>query len=50
MLEEALSATIIARPTLARTMLGWESHKPDLVDGLEMYYAAWKARKGEVAD
>lgn len=50
LLEEALSATIIARPTLARTMLGWESHKPDLVDGLEMYYAAWKARKGEVAD
>ncbi|THH14100.1 hypothetical protein EW146_g6191 [Bondarzewia mesenterica] len=40
---EALSLSQIVRPTLARTLLGWEPRKTGLVDGLETYYAAWKA-------
>ena len=41
--EEAISTTSLVRPTLARTILGWETHKAGLIDGLEVYYAAWKA-------
>ncbi|KAE9398728.1 NAD(P)-binding protein [Gymnopus androsaceus JB14] len=41
--EVALSTTSLIRPYLARTLLGWQPSKPGLVDGLPMYYAAWKA-------
>jgi len=41
--EVALGATILIRPYLAKTLLGWQPKKPGLVDGLPVYYAAWKA-------
>jgi nucleoside-diphosphate-sugar epimerase len=41
--EEALQTTSLIRPYLGRTLLGWEPRKPSLVDGLETYYASWKA-------
>lgn len=41
--EEALGATLLLRPYLARALLGWTPRKPGLVDGLETYYAGWKA-------
>jgi nucleoside-diphosphate-sugar epimerase len=44
--EEALQTTSLVRPYLGRTLLGWERRKPSLVDGLETYYAAWKAGEG----
>jgi len=42
----ALQTTSLIRPYLGRTLLGWEARKPSLVDGLETYYAAWKASEG----
>ncbi|KAF4565296.1 hypothetical protein EYR36_001866 [Pleurotus pulmonarius] len=41
--EEALGATLLLRPYLARALLGWTPRKPGLVDGLETYYASWRA-------
>jgi hypothetical protein len=41
--EVALGTTILIRPYLAKTLLGWQPKKPGLVDGLPVYYAAWKA-------
>jgi len=41
--EEALALTNLVRPHLARALLGWVPRKAGLVDGLETYYAAWKA-------
>jgi nucleoside-diphosphate-sugar epimerase len=41
--EVALGTTSLLRPYLARTLLGWNPTKPGLVDGLPVYYAAWKA-------
>jgi nucleoside-diphosphate-sugar epimerase len=44
--EEALQTTSLVRPYLGRTLLGWEPRKVNLVDGLEIYYASWKASEG----
>jgi len=44
--EEAASSTTRIRPYLARTLLGWSPRKPGFVDGMETYYAAWKASQG----
>ncbi|KIJ43215.1 hypothetical protein M422DRAFT_75526 [Sphaerobolus stellatus SS14] len=41
--ETALSTTSLIRPYLARTLLDWRPLKPGLVDGMQVYYAAWKA-------
>ena len=41
--EVALGTTTLVRPYLAKTLLGWQPSKPGLVDGLPIYYAAWKA-------
>ena len=41
--EVALGASTLLRPYLARALLGWRPSKPGLVDGLAIYYAAWKA-------
>ncbi|KAG8774001.1 hypothetical protein FRC15_001640 [Serendipita sp. 397] len=41
-LEEAMSITIRARPSLARTLLGWQPRKPGLIDGMAIYYEAYK--------
>lgn len=41
--EVALGTTTLIRPYLAKTLLGWRPSKPGLVDGLPIYYAAWKA-------
>ncbi|KDQ52241.1 hypothetical protein JAAARDRAFT_40362 [Jaapia argillacea MUCL 33604] len=41
--EIALSGTTLLRPYLARSLLGWQPKKAGLVDGLDIYYAAWKA-------
>ncbi|KIK53305.1 hypothetical protein GYMLUDRAFT_941821 [Collybiopsis luxurians FD-317 M1] len=38
----ALGATSLICPYLTRTLLGWQPRKPGLVDGLPIYYAAWK--------
>ncbi|KAF8551246.1 NAD(P)-binding protein [Imleria badia] len=45
--EEALSSTVLVRPYLARSLLGWQPKKPGLTDGLPLYYTAWKASRGE---
>ncbi|KAG8852224.1 hypothetical protein FRB91_006775 [Serendipita sp. 411] len=41
-LEEAMSGTIRARPTLARTLLGWHPRRAGLIDGMSIYYEAYK--------
>ena len=41
--EEAITTTSLIRPYLAKTLLGWEPKKAGLVDGLRVYYEAWKA-------
>ncbi|KAF9567986.1 NAD(P)-binding protein [Agrocybe pediades] len=41
--EVALGTTHLIRPYLARSLLGWRPSKPGLVDGMPIYYAAWKA-------
>jgi len=43
LLEAALGTTTLVRPYLAKTLLGWSPRKPSLIDGLPVYYAAWKA-------
>ena len=45
-LEEAIATTTLLRPYLARSLVGWSPRKPGLVDGLAVYYAAWKASRG----
>ncbi|KAF9643435.1 NAD(P)-binding protein [Thelephora ganbajun] len=44
--EQAACTTTRIRPYLARTLLGWSPRKPGLVDGMETYYATWKASQG----
>ncbi|KAF9787352.1 hypothetical protein BJ322DRAFT_719017 [Thelephora terrestris] len=41
--EKAACTTTRIRPYLARTLLDWSPRKPGFVDGMEIYYAAWKA-------
>jgi nucleoside-diphosphate-sugar epimerase len=41
--EEALACTSLLKPYLARSILGWQPKKTSLVEGLSLYYAAWKA-------
>lgn len=41
--EVALSATLLVRPYLGRSLLGWQPKKIGLTDGLETYYAAYLA-------
>ena len=41
--EKAFGTTVLLRPYLARAVLGWRPSKPGLVDGLSVYYNAWKA-------
>ena len=41
--EVALGTTILLRPYLAKALLGWQPRKPGLIDGLQVYYGAWKA-------
>jgi len=45
-LEEAFTTTALIRPCLARSLLGWAPRKPSLIDGLEVYYAAYLASQG----
>jgi len=45
--EVALGTTVLVRPYLAKTLLGWQPKKPGLVDGLPIYYAAWKAASAQ---
>jgi len=44
--ETALGTTSLIRPYLARSLLGWAPRKASLVDGLEVYYAAYLASRG----
>ncbi|KIJ37530.1 hypothetical protein M422DRAFT_259888, partial [Sphaerobolus stellatus SS14] len=41
--EVAFETTSHIRPYLAKTLLGWQSQKLGFVEGLSIYYAAWKA-------
>ncbi|KAJ7616516.1 hypothetical protein FB45DRAFT_841367 [Roridomyces roridus] len=41
--EEALQSTSLVRPYLGHALLGWRARKPSMVDGMEIYYAAWRA-------
>ncbi len=41
--ETAIGTTVLCRPYLARALLGWVPRKAGLVDGLDIYYAAWSA-------
>ncbi|KAH0826232.1 hypothetical protein J3R83DRAFT_5690 [Lanmaoa asiatica] len=45
--EEALSVTVLLRPYLAKSLLGWQQKKPGLTEGLSLYYAAWKASRND---
>lgn len=47
--EQALASTCLARPYLGRSLLGWETRKPSIVDGLETYYAAWEATQRKLS-
>ncbi|TFY62470.1 hypothetical protein EVJ58_g3846 [Rhodofomes roseus] len=44
--EKAITTTLLLRPYLARSLLGWQPRKAGLVDHLEIYYDAWKATAG----
>lgn len=44
--EKAITTTLLLRPYLARSLLGWQPRKAGLVDHLEIYYNAWKATAG----
>ena len=39
----ALGTTTLLKPYLAKSIVGWRPNKAGLVDGLPIYYAAWKA-------
>ncbi|KAJ7584646.1 hypothetical protein C8J56DRAFT_154815 [Mycena floridula] len=41
--ERAVSTTAIIRPYLARSLVGWQPRKAGLLDGLEVYFAAFVA-------
>ena len=41
--EMAIAATTRIRPSLAHSLLGWYPRKAGLVDGLEIYHAAYNA-------
>ncbi|KDQ28503.1 hypothetical protein PLEOSDRAFT_1077306 [Pleurotus ostreatus PC15] len=43
--EAAIGTTVLCRPYLARALLDWKPRKPGLVDGLQIYYAAWAASR-----
>jgi len=43
--EKALTTTSLVRPYLARALLGWQPKKAGLVDGLQIYYAAYLASR-----
>ncbi|KAJ7347173.1 hypothetical protein DFH08DRAFT_779468 [Mycena albidolilacea] len=43
LLEEATQSTTLVRPYLAKALLDWSPKKPGLVEGLDVYYAAWRA-------
>lgn len=40
--ERALASTVLMRPCLAKTLLGWQPKKLGFGDGLSIYYEAWK--------
>jgi hypothetical protein len=42
-LEEAVQSTTLVRPYLAKALLDWSPKKLGLVEGLDVYYAAWRA-------
>jgi len=42
-LEAAMAASSKLRPTLARSLLGWEPRKASFTDGIATYYEAYKA-------
>jgi hypothetical protein len=42
-LEEATQSTTLVRPYLAKALLDWSPKKWGLVEGLDVYYAAWRA-------
>ncbi|CAG7855048.1 SubName: Full=Uncharacterized protein {ECO:0000313/EMBL:CCA72510.1} [Serendipita indica DSM 11827] len=41
--RRAMSVTTKLRPTLARSLLGWEPRKASLTDGMAAHFEAWKA-------
>ncbi|KAF7800259.1 hypothetical protein EIP86_011506 [Pleurotus ostreatoroseus] len=41
--EAACASSAIIRPYLARSLLDWQPHKPNVLDNLVVYYNAWKA-------
>ncbi|KIK64209.1 hypothetical protein GYMLUDRAFT_40498 [Collybiopsis luxurians FD-317 M1] len=41
--EVALGTTVLVRPYLGRALLGWQPRKIGLIDGLDIYYAAYLA-------
>ncbi|KAK4057089.1 hypothetical protein OIO90_001989 [Microbotryomycetes sp. JL221] len=41
--ERAITSTDILRPTLGKTLLGWEAKRPPLAEGMETYYKAFLA-------
>ena len=41
--EEALAASVLVRPYLAKALLGWSPRKLGLIENIEVYYAAWVA-------
>ncbi|KAL7410758.1 hypothetical protein BDY24DRAFT_417614 [Mrakia frigida] len=41
--ERAMISSNTLRPGLARALVGWEARKASFTDGLDVYYASWKA-------
>ncbi|OZJ07039.1 hypothetical protein BZG36_00094 [Bifiguratus adelaidae] len=43
--EACMASSQICPPSLGRALLGWFPKKRSLVDGMDQYYAAWKASR-----
>ena len=41
--HRALNASALLRPTLARSLLGWEPRRAPIAEDIKVYYHAWLA-------
>ncbi|WVR04697.1 hypothetical protein IAU60_001708 [Kwoniella sp. DSM 27419] len=43
--ESAYASTCLVKPTLGHALVGWTCKKQSLVDGMDVYWSAWLARR-----
>ncbi|WWD21567.1 hypothetical protein CI109_106053 [Kwoniella shandongensis] len=43
--DKAWTSTVLIKPSLGNALTGWTPKKMSLVDGMDIYYAAWLANK-----